>query len=397
MKKSWSISIITALLLAACGGGDPDVPGSGSASGAPTTKGSFTAVVSFGDSLSDVGAYTPATVIPGTNPPVYIGGKFTTNSATGTVWVENLATSLSLLVTPAEVGFNGQSVLCPSAASPDPAVANSCTGYGQGGSRVTNPNGIGHDPSTGNGALTVPMVTQIAKHLARFASFKPSDLILIYGGNNDVFTQFSIFAATATQIQTDAAAGKLTADQANAALFNAQTAAQAQMKSAAQELGGYVRDQILAKGGKYVAVMTLTDIADTPFGSSVPASARPVLTSLSQVFNLWLRDSLTNQPVQFIDTYTLSKDVYANPAKYGIANNTTPACDVAKINAITGGAVTSGSSLFCNSTPGAPFNGLATGANVNTWQFADSVHPTTGGHKIISDAFTAQLKSFGWL
>jgi len=25
------------------------------------------------------------------------------------------------------------------------------------------------------------------------------------------------------------------------------------------------------------------------------------------------------------------------------------------------------------------------------------VHPTTGGHKIISDAFTAQLKSFGWL
>ena len=397
MKRSWSISIITALLLAACGGSDPDVPGSGSPSGAPTTKGSFTAVVSFGDSLSDVGAYTPATVIPGTNPPVYIGGKFTTNSATGTVWVENLATSLSLLVTPAEVGFNGQSVLCPSAASPDPAVANSCTGYGQGGSRVTNPNGIGHDPATGNGALTVPMVAQIAKHLARFASFKPSDLILVYGGNNDVFTQFGIFAATATQIQTDAAAGKLTADQANAALFNAQTAAQAQMKSAAQELGGYVRDQILAKGGTYVAVMTLTDIADTPFGSSVPASARPVLTSLSQVFNLWLRDSLTNQPVQFIDTYTLSKDVYANPAKYGIANNTTPACDVAKINAITGGAVISGSSLFCNSTPGAPFNGLATGANVNTWQFADSVHPTTGGHKIISDAFTAQLKSFGWL
>jgi phospholipase/lecithinase/hemolysin len=34
---------------------------------------------------------------------------------------------------------------------------------------------------------------------------------------------------------------------------------------------------------------------------------------------------------------------------------------------------------------------------VTTWQFADSVHPTTGGHKIISDAFILQLKSFGWI
>ena len=42
----------------------------------------------------------------------------TTNSATGTVWVENLATSLGLLVTPAEVGFAGSSVKCPAAANP---------------------------------------------------------------------------------------------------------------------------------------------------------------------------------------------------------------------------------------------------------------------------------------
>ena len=395
--KTWAMSIIAALLLAACGGSDPDVPGSGSPAGAPTTKGSFRAVVSFGDSLSDVGAYTPATVVPETNPPVYIGGKFTTNSATGTVWVENLAGSLGLLVTPAEVGFNGKSALCPSAASPNPVVAASCTGYGQGGSRVTDPNGIGHDPATGNGALTVPMVKQIANHLARFASFKDSDLILVYGGSNDVFTQFGAFAASAAKIQADAAAGKITADQANALLFDAQTAAQAGMKTAALELAGYVSTQILAKGGKYVAVMTLSDIADSPFGRSVPVNARSVLSDLSQIFNLWLRDSLTGQPVQLIDTFALFKEAYANPAKYGITNNTTPACDAAKIKAITGGAVTDGSSLFCNSTAGAPFNGLANGADVTTWQFADGVHPTTGGHKIISDAFAAQLKSFGWL
>lgn len=389
--RSWGLSAVAAVLLVACGGGDPNVPGTGSPAGAPTTKGTFTAVVSFGDSLSDVGTYAPATSLVGGGAPPYFGGKFTTNSATGTVWVENLATSLGIVVTPAEVGFGASSVKCPAAATP--ALAGTCTAYGQGGARVTDPNGIGH----AGGALTVPVVTQIANHLARFTTFKDSDLILVYAGNNDVFTQFGTFAATAAQVQADAAAGKLTADQANAALFNAQTLAQGEMKKAALELATLVRTQILAKGGKYVAVMYLSDIADTPFGNSLPASARPVLTDLSRIFNLWLRDALTNQPVQLIDTFTLFKDGYTNPAKYGIVNNTVPACDPAKISAITSGAVTDGSSLFCNSTAGAPYNGLRTGADVNTWQFADGVHPTTGGHKIISDAFAAQLHAFGWI
>jgi phospholipase/lecithinase/hemolysin len=389
--RSWGVSAITALLLVACGGGDPSVPGSGSPAGAPTTAGSFSAVVSFGDSLSDVGSYAPATSLTGNGQPPFFGGKFTTNSATATVWVENLATSLGLLVTPAEVGFAGQSVKCPAAANP--ALAGTCTAYGQGGSRVTDPIGIGH----AGGALTVPIVTQIANHLARFGSFKDTDLILVYAGNNDVFAQFGAFAATAAQVQADAAAGNITADQANLLLFNAQTQAQAGMKQAALELAGDVRTQILANGGKYVAVMTLSDIGDTPFGNSLPATAKPVLSDLSRIFNLWLRDALTGAPVQIIDTFTLFKDAYANPAKYGIVNNTVPACDAAKIQAITGGAVTDGSSLFCNSTAGAPYNGLRTGADVTTWQFADSVHPTTGGHKIISDAFILQLRAFGWI
>ena len=396
--RSLSPWAFSALLLAACGGGDPSVPGSGSPAGAPTTKGTFTAVVSFGDSLSDVGTYAPATSLAGAaGTPPYFGGKFTTNETSngapdanplGKVWVENLAASLGLIVTPAQVGFGASSVMCPAAAVP--ALASTCTAYGQGGSRVTDPNGIGHS----GGALTVPMVTQIANHLARFTSFKASDLILVYGGNNDVFTQFGIFAATAAAIQADTT---LTADQANLQLFAAQQAAEAAMKVAAQELVADIKTQILAKGGTYVAVMTLSDIADTPFGNSLPPTAKPVLTALSQTFNLWLKDGLTGQPVQIIDTFTMFKDAYANPAKFGIVNNTVPACDAAKIQVITGGAVTDGSSLFCNATPGVPYNGLRTGADVNTWQFADSVHPTTGGHKIISDAFAAQLKAFGWI
>ncbi|HTJ04178.1 MAG TPA: SGNH/GDSL hydrolase family protein [Caldimonas sp.] len=393
----WAVS---AVLLAACGGGDPDVPGSGAPAGAPTDKGTFTAIVSFGDSLSDVGTYAPATSLAGNGTPPFFGGKFTTNETSngvpdanplGKVWLEDVAADLGILVTPAEVGFGGTSVKCPAAANP--AIASTCTGYGQGGSRVTDPNGIGH----AGGALTVPVVTQIANHLARFGSFKASDLIFVYAGSNDVFTQFGTFAAAAAQIQAQAANGTISADEANRQLFAAQNTALAGMKQAAQELATDIRTQILANGGKYVAVMTLSDIADTPFGNSLPADARGVLTALSQNFNVWLRDGLAGQPVQIIDTFALFKDAYQNPAKFGFVNNTTPACDVAKIQAITGGQVTDGSSLFCNATPGAPYNGLTAGADVNTWQFADSVHPTTGGHKVIAAAFEAQLQAFGWI
>ena len=384
------VALCSALALAACGGDDAPPPAS-----APTTKGSFTAVVSFGDSLSDVGTYAPATSATGNGAPPFIGGKFTTNGPGGTVWVENLATSLGLAVTPAEVGFNGQSVKCPVAAT-DPSLAGTCTAYGQGGSRVTDPVGIGHNDD-GSGALTVPVVKQIANHLARFGSFKSSDLVLVYAGNNDVLFDFGAYVFGADDIQNQLTAGTLTATQAAAQLAQLKQAAEADVTRIANELAVDIQTQIIAKGGVYVAVITVSDIADTPFGHEFPDALRAVLTDLSQVFDSALRSGLTNAPVKFIDTFALFKDIYADPGKAGFVNNTTPACDVTKIEAITGGAVEDGSSLFCNDTPGAPFNGLAAGADPITWQFADSLHPTTGGHRAIAATFESQLKSFGWI
>jgi phospholipase/lecithinase/hemolysin len=262
-----------------------------------------------------------------------------------------------------------------------------------GGSRVTDPNGIGKS----GGALTVPVKTQIANHLARFGNFKGTELVTVFAGANDIFTQFGVFAAKATQNGIDVAAGRLTQAQADAANQANAFAAQGEVKKAAQELAGYVRTEILAKGAKYVAVVTVPDLAATPFGASVPATARPQLTAMVDVLNLWLKEGLNGQPVGIIDANGIFKNITANPSAFGITNITSRACDVAKIQAITAGAITDGSSLFCNSTAGAPFNGLATGASATTWFFADGVHPTTGGHKVFTDEALKVLRAFGWI
>lgn len=378
-----------ALLVAACGGSDD---GDEVSISAPTTApaGGFVSLVSFGDSLSDVGTYTPATAIPGTNPPVYLGGKFTTNGPGGTVWVENIAAELGLVVTPAEVGFAGQSIACPAAAQ---GLANTCTGYGQGGARITDPAGIGFE----QGALTVPLKKQIANHLERFGGFRENDLIVVFGGNNDVFVQFAAFVEAAQRIQAQAAAGAITPEQARQLLTAAQLAAFDEMKKAALDLAGYVKNDILARGGRYVAVLNLPDSTMTPFGAALPATLRPVLTDIVNVFNLWLAEGLINLPVRLVDANAFFRDAYLNPGKYGFTNNTVPACDEEKIAVITGGQVTDGSPLFCNATPGVPFNGLRDGADVDTWQFADDVHPTTGGHRAFAEIALRELRSFGWV
>jgi outer membrane lipase/esterase len=383
--------------VSACGGGDPDVPGSGSPSGAPTTPGAFTLVVSFGDSLSDLGAYTPATSFTGNGQPPFLGGKFTTNidGGAGLVWVENVANAVlssrpagTPAITPAEVGFAGQSQMCPIATSV-PALAGTCTGYGQAGSRVSNPDGYKHSI----GFLTVPATTQVANHLARFGSFKDSDLVLVSMGFNEVFVQFEeyflpAFMAAYGQWQ----AGQITENQFKAQVFQAQVAAQEQMKIAALELADLVRTQILAKGAKYVAVTTLLDMSRTPEAMALPEAIRPMLNVLPQTFELWLREGLTGQPVRFVDLRSVFDDMITNPAGYGFVDVSSRACDATKMPAASGG-----SSLFCNTTPGASYSALAAGADVNTWLFADGVHPTVGGYKAVSGEVLKQLKAFGWI
>jgi outer membrane lipase/esterase len=390
-RRRWHISALAAaaLIVAGCGGGDTNSP-------------LATRVVAFGDSLTDIGAYTPATQIPlgqAAGVPPFFGGKFTTNSHTGytatsntsnaNVWVEWIAARLGVALTPAEVGFGPapNRRKCPVALS-TPALAGSCTGYAQGGSRVTNPAGIGNPNGNGiNGTspapMTVPMVTQVADHLAAFGGFSGDDIVFVFGGNNDTFVQLGLVGAAA-----------ITPDAAVLAV-----------QAAATELATLVKDQILANGARRVAVMTLPDASTPPAFASADANTRGLLSSLSAAFNAALLAGLDGSAARIIDARALNAAVQASPASFGLTNVTTPACNAQIIAAVTSGRITDGSSLFCNAAPAAVFtaaglpslNGLTPGASASTYLFADGVHPTTGGHKIFADQVWAKLKDFGWV
>jgi len=367
-RRQWHLSALSvvagAALLVACGGSEDELK--------------IGKIVSFGDSLSDLGTYSPATSLAGTGQPPFFGGRFTTNTHTGytaasntnnaNLWVEWVAAKVGVPITQAVVGFATTVIPCPAAATP--ALAGSCTGYGQGGSRVTDPNGINKD----RGALTFPVVDQVARHLASFTSFSGDDIVFVWAGANDGIAQFSAVGAGLPP-----------------------ATAVANMQTAATELAALVKDQILANGAKRVVVMNVPDLAVTPGFSAFAPEQKALLSQLTGAFNTTLEASLDGANVRFIDTRAFLSDAVANPAQYGFTNTTTPTCDPAKIQVITGGRIADGSSLACNAVAGQPFNGMRTGASASTWLFADAVHPTTGAHKVLGDIVIGKIKEFGWI
>ena len=94
-----------------------------------------------------------------------------------------------------------------------------CTNYAQGGSRVTDVNGTGHEGGTGT--LTEPIVTQIQNFLALPANggkFKGTELVTVQGGANDLFVQGDVFKinfmnAVATRLVLGAASANQAAVQ----------------------------------------------------------------------------------------------------------------------------------------------------------------------------------------
>ncbi|MGK5051319.1 SGNH/GDSL hydrolase family protein [Janthinobacterium sp. RB2P8] len=190
-QTKFALAVLAAAVLAGCGG---------ASGGDQALKVKYTAQVSFGDSLSDVGSYAVAGVAASG------GGKFTINGdntkinpeLTGKNWTEHLAAQFGLPAPcAAETGLEGT---IPTLQAPRVKHAG-CFGYAMGGSRVTNPVGPNNKLAGGVlGALTVPVVTQIANHLAvSGGKFSGTEAVFVMAGGNDVLYQLAVLQAGATE------------------------------------------------------------------------------------------------------------------------------------------------------------------------------------------------------
>ena len=297
----------------------------------------------IGDSLSDAGAYSQSIQAQGMGALPAINYKFLTNAPDGSALTfgEVLGNELGL-----SLGPNVYSAV-PLAGLDEVALGG--TIYAEGGSRVTDPNGIGFNVS--QGITTRSLTEQVDRMLADQGSFGDNDLMILWGGANDVFAQAGLVGAAA-----------ITPDQAAA-----------NMAQAATELVGLV-DRVREAGAESVIVVTIPDIGTTPFGISQGAQGAALQTGLSSAFNTTLLNTIGDRAV-IVDSQKLLGALQADPAKYGFdAPNAAvvPACP--------------GSSLSC-------LQGVDASADSEDRIFADGVHPTTAGHALFGQAAFAGLQA----
>jgi outer membrane lipase/esterase len=202
------------------------------------------------------------------------------------------------------------------------------------------------------GQLTEPVVSQVANHLKRIGGkFNGNEIVTLLAGGNEVFINIGLVQA---------------------------------MSQAGTELSDIVKKSILANGAKQVAVLLLPDVSITPFGKSQATDVQLILKSMVVAYNSALQTGLTGTTALIVDTYTENQKQIANPAAYGLVDVSVPACDLsAKANPL-------GSALVCSA------NNLKAGVDVSTTLFADTVHPTPKGYKLVFDYVLKSMISNGW-
>lgn len=297
----------------------------------------------IGDSLSDAGTYSQSIIAAGMGALPVINYKFLTNApdASSLTYGEVLGASLGL-----ELGPNLYSAV-PLAGQDEVALGG--TIYAEGGARVTDPTGIGFNLD--QGVTTRPLSEQVDRLLADRPSFGDNDLVILWGGANDVFTQ---------------------AGAVGAGLIGTQDAA-ANMAQAATDLVGLV-DRVTAAGAESVIVVTIPDIGATPFGLSQGPDGAALQTALTDTFNTTLLATIGDKAV-IVDAQKLLGAVQADPVRYGFtAPNaaTVPAC--------------SGNAISC-------VQGINASPDSEERVFADGVHPTTSAHQIFGQAAFAGLQA----
>ncbi len=338
----------------------------------------------FGDSLSDSGAFEG-------NADAGSGQRFTTDP--GLVWVENLGAEWNVTVT---------------ANNPNnPVTDANGNNYAQGGAQVDSPVGIGSTPSPQSAQ---PITTQLQTYLGAHASGDSNALYIVWGGANDVFYNAGLAAAGTSSdqisINLQTSATQLngviqTLDQHGAEVILVpllpdigQTPAT--IMTAIQTVGAGNSNLTSALGAAAVALgqpaatpaeqLVVRDAAmaqaDTVLGvpTGTVAAAELVVaagfTDMSSGFNYALDMLMTsgNANVVPLDVAGLLAAVAADPTAFGFTNVTGFACGTGALPCAPGDYI-----------PGTE----------ETFLFADSVHPTTGGHEAIADYALSVLSAPG--
>lgn len=285
----------------------------------PATAQTYTQTVFFGDSLTDSGFYQPF-LVQTQGPQAAIVGKFTTNPAF--VWAEYLADFYGTNASPA---WNLTTT----------GIANGTgSNYAAGGATIRPGAGFPPTPPT---QFAPSLTTQVTAYLARTGGrADPKALFTVWGGANDLF--FHLGGAT-TQAQFLGAAG------AHVGLITTLTNA----------------------GARYILVPTMPDVGRTPFGLSQGPAGSAGITALVNGYNATLFAGIQQAGLRVIplDTFNFLRELSAAPSLYGLVNVSMPAC------------VGVPSSLVCNP------NSLVAPNAGETHAFADGVHPSAAGHRLV--------------
>jgi len=335
-KKIARIALAAAFISLFAGCGDTISTADTAANVASSAPGGLNLqVVSFGDSLSDVGTYMPIVQSLG-------GGRFTTNP--GEVWTQKVAEYYGGTLTPAFTIAINQSL-----------VAQNGLGYAEGGATVATPAAMSNELVSLLGNVQMPVNAQIASYLQTYTSFNANQLVLVWGGANDV----------------------LRAGQSSDAAQTVQTAA----TTIAQLV-----DQIVTAGATHVVVANMPNIGLTPSGMLTPDGGA-TLTQLSQLFNstldaaLTANNNLTGKIIKVDLSTWLDQEISSYQANGFRVTNTSVACDPTKTLFKL--------SLFCS-----PKTFIEPGAD-QSYMFADGIHPSTHLHDRLALYFEQKIASSG--
>jgi outer membrane lipase/esterase len=296
-----ALASASALLVVACG------------SGTIESQLQPSRIVAFGDGFSDLGQG---------------GSRYTVNDASINIWIQEVATSFGLGLTPVSAGG---------------------TSYATGNARI-----LGKPDAAGNSAT--PTVKEQIDSFMAGGAIGANDLLVINGGTGDLVAE------------------------AAKAISGAQTSDQmvTNVKQAGRDLGAQVR-RLVQAGAAHVVVVGPYDLGKSPWATATGQAS--LLSEASARFNEQLLLSIVDlgANVLYVDAALLFNLMAAGPAGYDLSNVT----DVVCTSVDPGPGIGTGSgqvnSALCNTST------LAAGSDYTHYLFADRIYPTPQGHRKFGD------------